>query len=275
LGALPQAGAATGATDSVAVENRGGGGRFVLLCDHASNRFPPEFGFLGVAPADRERHIAWDPGALGVAKHLASLFDSPLVYSRVSRLIIDCNRDLDAADLIPTMSETTPIPGNASLAETERRRRIAAIHEPFHRIVDAVVEERLAAGRPTALVSVHSFTPVYRGVSRPWEIGILFDRNRRIADTLIAGLKTDGLNVGVNQPYSPADGVYYTLSRHAEARGLDCAMIEIRNDLVHTPEAEREWAERLARIVSGTEFASFKDVHADALRGNGRAARRA
>lgn len=274
LQSMARNGAGSG-TATVGLENADGRGAFVIVCDHASNRFPPEFGFLGLSPAEREAHIAWDPGALGVARHLSGLLDAPLVYGNVSRLIIDCNRPLDAPDLIAEISETTTIPGNTALPESERRRRIAAVHEPFHRTVDDVVEDRLNAGRATTLIAIHSFTPTYRGVARPWEIGILFDRSRRIADVLIGGLKSAGLNVGINQPYSPADRVYYTLSRHAEARGLDCAMIEIRNDLVRTSRAEAEWAERIGRIASATDRAGINDMHSTASRGQGRAVRHA
>jgi predicted N-formylglutamate amidohydrolase len=257
------------------IENAEGRGAFVLVCDHASNFFPPEFGFLGLSPEEREAHIAWDPGALGVAQHLSRLLDAPLAYGRVSRLILDCNRAIDAPDLIAERSETAPIPGNLKLGEAERRRRIASIHEPFHRALDRLVTRRLAAGLPTALIAVHSFTPIYRGVSRPWEIGILFDQNRRLADILIAGLGAAGLTVGMNQPYSPADRVYYTLSRHAEARGLDCVMIEIRNDLIRTERAEEEWALRIARIVSDAKPASVEEIHAEQPRSRDRAAGRA
>jgi len=242
--------------DSVAVENADGQGAFVLLCDHASNRIPREYGFLGLSPEQREMHIAWDPGALGVSHRLSRMLDAPLVHSTVSRLVIDCNRSLDSPDLIATVSETTAIPGNASLSPAECRRRIAAIHEPFHNAVDKLVEERLSAGRATALIGMHSFTPVYRGVSRPWEVAFIFDRNRRLSDLLIHGLKAAGLSVGVNEPYSPADRVYYTLSRHAEARGLDCAMIEIRNDLVRGADREEEWASRLAALLVSVDFSA-------------------
>jgi predicted N-formylglutamate amidohydrolase len=265
------------ASAAVGRENADGRGAFVIVCDHASNRFPPEFGFLGLSPAEREAHIAWDPGALGVAQHLSRLLDAPLVYSNVSRLIIDCNRQPEAFDAIVEKSVVSgiAIPGNAALPESERRRRLATVHEPFHRAVDELVEARLNAGRATALIAIHSFTPVLGGISRPWEIGVLFDRDRRLADMLITGLKAEGLNVGVNQPYSPADRVYYTLSRHAEARGLDCAMIEIRNDLIRTQDAEGEWAERIAGIASAADCAGINDMHSTASRGEGHAARRA
>jgi predicted N-formylglutamate amidohydrolase len=237
--------------DSVAVENAEGAGAYVILCDHASNRFPPEFGDLGLVAEDREAHIAWDPGALGVSRHLSELLDAPLAYPTVSRLIVDCNRSLDAPNLIAALSERTIVPGNARLTDTERRRRIAAVHEPYHRAIEALVASRLAAGRETALVAVHSFTPVYHGIARPWQVGILFDRDRRLADRLIADLAADGLTVGANEPYSPADGVYYTLSRHAESRGLACVMIEIRNDLLIGAAEQRAWAARLAAALGG------------------------
>jgi predicted N-formylglutamate amidohydrolase len=249
LAALARTSAEPG-SDAVAVENADGGGAFVIVCDHASNRFPPEYGYLGLSAAEREAHIAWDPGALGVARHLSRMLDAPLVYGTVSRLVIDCNRALDAPDLIATVSETTVIPGNARLTDEERRRRIAAIHVPFHSAIDAVIDTRLVAGRATAVVGIHTFTPVYSGVSRPWEVSLIFDRDHRLSDILIAGFRAGGLNVGVNEPYSPADRVYYTLSRHAEARGLSPAMIEIRNDLVRSEGEQEEWAARIAGPLS-------------------------
>lgn len=245
-------------SDAVGLENNDGRGAFVIVCDHASNRFPPEYGNLGLSPEAREEHIAWDPGALGISRRLSKMLDAPLVYSTVSRLIIDCNRALDAPDLIPAVSETTEVPGNSALSDAERRRRIEAIHEPFHRAIDAVIDRRLAFGRATALIGMHSFTRVYRGVERPWQTSLIFDRDRTLTDALIAGFAAEGLSVGVNEPYSPADRVYYTLSRHAEERGLDCAMIEIRNDLVRSERAEAEWAERIAGILSSAVEKSQK-----------------
>jgi predicted N-formylglutamate amidohydrolase len=249
-------------TPAVSVENAGGEGPFVIVCDHASSRFPAEFGFLGLTPEAREAHIAWDPGALGVARHLSAVVDAPLVHATVSRLVIDCNRALDAADLIAVTSETTAVPGNAQLTAADRRERIAAVHEPYHAAIDELVLARLAAGRGAAMIAVHSFTPVYRGEPRPWEVGILFNQDRRIALPLIDALKARGFNVGVNQPYSPADGVYYTLRRHAESRGLACAMIEIRNDLIRDEPEQRRWAGILAAALGATEAGS------EALRGS-------
>ncbi len=242
--------------DPVEVINGNGQGRIVLACDHASNFVPQGYATLGLDPSEFQRHIAWDPGALPVAGHMASLLDAPLVASRISRLVIDCNRPLEAHDLIPETSETTVIPGNRGLDAAERRRRIALVHEPFHAAIDSLIEQRSASGLESWLVTVHSYTPVYRGVARPWQIGIIHDEDESIARPFIEGLRAvSGLNVGVNQPYSPADRVYYTLERHARTRGIPCAMIEIRNDEITNEASQRKWAELLAGILSKLEAA--------------------
>ena len=234
----------------VRVSNRSGRGPVVLVCDHASNAIPATYATLGLDASHLARHIAWDPGALPVALGLSDMLDAPLVAAGLSRLMIDCNRPLDAPDLIPEVSETTAIPGNAGLDAAERARRIAMSHEPFHAAIDALMAERLSAGLPTWLISVHSFTPVYHGVRRPWQVGILHDDDERLSRPMIAALAaTDGLTVGDNQPYSPADRVYYTLERHARSRGLPCAMIEIRNDEIGDEAGQARWAELLGRII--------------------------
>ena len=235
---------------SARVTNREGRSPLVIVCDHASNVIPAEYGTLGLDAAELDRHIAWDPGALPVAERMATALDAVLVQSCVSRLVIDCNRPLDAPDLIPTVSETTEIPGNRNLTSDERARRAAVAHAPFHDAIDEVVSERLKAGRQTRIVSVHSFTPVYKGVRRPWHIGIIHDEDRRLAQPLIEALQAMSVVVGVNEPYSPADRVYYTLQRHARSRGLPCAMIELRNDEIENTEQQKEWAGRLAGIFA-------------------------
>ncbi|WP_346900088.1 N-formylglutamate amidohydrolase [uncultured Roseibium sp.] len=235
----------------VVVDNPGGGGPFVLVCDHASNRMPPAFGGLGLSDADQVAHIAWDPGALGVSLELSRLLDAPLIHSTLSRLLVDCNRDQSAVDLIPEISEQTVIPGNQGLTPEERARRVALAHTPFHAAIDSVLDERQRLGQPTALVSVHTFTPVYKGAHRDCEIGLISDRDRRLADPALSLLKErSDWQVGDNDPYSPADGVYYTLTRHGENRGLVPLMIEIRNDRVKTPEAEKAWAQLLAGVLA-------------------------
>ncbi|MEP9387975.1 N-formylglutamate amidohydrolase [Mesorhizobium sp. KR9-304] len=235
--------------NAVRVTNRAGKSPFLLVCDHASNYLPPNYGTLGLEPADMLRHIAWDPGALPVALMMADMLDAVLVEAGVSRLAIDCNRPLDAPDLIPEISESTLIPGNAALTGKERAERIALSWRPFHEAIDALVDERMAAGRETWLVTVHSFTPVYKGVARPWEIGIIHDDDERLSAPLIGELEAlKCFTVGVNEPYSPADRVYFTLERHARSRGLPCAMIEIRNDEIADAAGQRRWAELLAGI---------------------------
>lgn len=240
-----------GGGEPVRITNRSGRGAYVFVCDHASNFIPPEMGTLGLGEIDLQRHIAWDPGALPVARALAEALDAPLVESCISRLVIDCNRPLDAPDLIPALSETTVIPGNAALSAEERARRIALAYEPFHAAIEAVLAERIAAGLETRLVSVHSFTPVYKGVQRPWQIGIIHDEDTRLAGPFIAALEAQpGLVVGVNEPYSPADRVYFTLEAHGRVRDLPCAMIEIRNDEIADAAGQRRWAESLTRVLA-------------------------
>lgn len=237
--------------DPVTIVNAKGGGPFVLVCDHASNFMPAPYGDLGLSASDLKAHIAWDPGALGVALALSRLLDAPLVYSNVSRLIIDCNRRTDADDLIPPCSETTVIPGNAGLEEAERKRRIALSHTPFHKAIDQVIDARHSAQTPTALVSIHSYTPVYKGVERPWEIGLIYGDDASLAGPALAALRqTTSCQVGDNEPYSPEDGVYYTLNRHGSERGLKSLMIEIRNDEITDEATQGLWAERLAPVLS-------------------------
>lgn len=237
--------------EPVTIVNPGGTGPFVLVCDHASNRIPSDYGDLGLSEAARIAHIAWDPGALGVSRELSRLLDAPLIHSNVSRLVIDCNRETSAPDLIPAISELTEVPGNQGLSSEERDRRIDLAHRPFHETINQVLDERKRLNKPTTLISIHTFTPVYKGVQRHCQIGLISDQDRRMADPAIALLKArTSYRVGDNDPYSPADGVYYTLSVHGEIRGLTPLMIEIRNDEVKTPEAEKAWAELLADVLT-------------------------
>lgn len=235
----------------VTIINPDGSGPFVLVCDHASNRIPFAYCGLGLSEAERSGHIAWDPGAFPVALELSRLLDAPLIHSTISRLVIDCNRDTAASDLIPEISELTEIPGNRNIGPDERERRIALAHRPFHDAIDRVLEARLLRGQPTALVSIHTFTPVYKGVQRRCDIGLISDRDRRLAKPALALLKAkSNYRVGDNDPYAPADGVYYTLARHGEGRGLMSLMIEIRNDGVRTDAEQKAWAELLSGVLT-------------------------
>ena len=237
---------------AVRVSNPDGKSAFVIVCDHASNRIPAELGTLGLGPESLVSHIAWDPGAMEVARGLADRLDATLVESRVSRLVADCNRPFDAPDLIPEQSELTAIPGNAGLNPAQRERRIALAHAPFHEGLAQIVNDRLRHDRPTRLVAVHSFTPVFKGIARPWQVGVIHDGNMVLAGPVMDALRgIAALTVGDNQPYSPEDRVYYTLERHARAHGLDAVMIEIRNDEIATRAGQSSWAERLAAILGG------------------------
>jgi predicted N-formylglutamate amidohydrolase len=248
--------ASLASSDTVRVTNPGGSSPFVLTCDHASNFLPAEFGTLGLAADDLSRHIAWDPGALPVARRMAEALDATLVETCISRLVIDCNRPLDAPDLIlsVSVSEKTVVPANQRLSADEREARVALAWRPFHDTIQKTIEDRLAVGRETRLVSIHSFTPIFMGKNRPWHIGIIHDEDRRLASPLISALKRlAGVIVGVNEPYSPADRVYFTLERHARSRGLPCAMIEIRNDEIAGETGQRKWADLLTGIFSDLE----------------------
>lgn len=228
-------------------------GDFVILCDHASNRVPPGLGALGLGKADMQRHIAWDPGALPVSRDLAGRLGCPLLYPDASRLLIDCNRPTEAADSAAVRSEDTDIPGNIDLPPEIRARRVTEVYEAYHSAVDALLDQRAAAGVRTAVIAVHSFNPVYRGKDRPWHVGVLYDTDRRLSDRLFLLFEADkDLTVGDNEPYGPWDGVYHTLNRHGEARNLPCVMIEIRNDLIAGTHGQKAWGERLAMALPGS-----------------------
>jgi predicted N-formylglutamate amidohydrolase len=234
----------------IAVDNGRGRGPLLLLCEHASNRIPAAYGALGLADPDIERHIAWDIGALGLARQLSALLDAPLAHATYSRLLLDLNRDVSAPDSIVEHSEDTAIPGNVALPSPERRLRQQALYEPFHREVDALISRRLAEGLHTAVLSIHSFTPRYNGVERPWHVGVISQDERTLADAMLAALRCEpGLVVGDNEPYGPQDGVFHSVGRHGQSRGLPCAMIEVRNDLLADEPAQRQWAERLQRAL--------------------------
>jgi predicted N-formylglutamate amidohydrolase len=242
--------ASRGAETVAVVENPNGSSPILLICEHASNHLPARYGTLGLDGDQLESHIAWDPGALGVARALSRLLDAPLIHASVSRLVLDLNREPSAPDSIWTLSERTTIPGNQDLAVDERAHRVREVYEAFHDAVDDFADARKASGQLAAVVSIHSFTPVYRDVPRPWQIGLIFDEDQRLARFTEAGLRADALlNVGMNEPYSPADRVFHTLERHAVRRGLAPLMIEIRNDLIRTQDGQVSWANRLAPLL--------------------------
>ena len=235
---------------------------FLLTCDHYGRRLPKQLGDLGLPGSELTRHIAWDIGIAGVAERLATLLDAHLVAQRYSRLVIDCNRPPEVASSIPLLSEATVIPGNEGLSPEARAIRRREIFDPYHQRIDAIIDRRLHERRPTVLVAVHSFTPVYAGVARPWHIGTLYHRDKTLPRLLLKALRAEGdLVVGDNEPYAVSDLTDYTIPVHGEARGLINTGIEIRQDLIADPSGQHAWADRLARILS--EIAV--QLHADRL----------
>lgn len=236
--------------DVVEVINPDGRGDVVLVCEHASNFIPADLHDLGLDHDALQSHIAWDPGALAVAKVMAEALDAPLVASRVSRLVHDCNRRPGAQNAIPEKSEIYDIPGNVGLPAEARLSRAIRYFVPFRNALASVIDKRVAAGRAPAIVTVHSFTPVYEGVKRDVDVGILHDVDARLADEILRIAEMEGdLAVRRNAPYSPQDGVTYTLSEQAIARGLVNVMIEIRNDLIGDATRQHAMAGRLTRYV--------------------------
>lgn len=223
---------------------------FLLLCDHASNDIPDGFANLGLGRGQLDTHIAFDPGASLLTEAMADTLDAAYVLCRYSRLLIDVNRDPSACDSIVADNDGVRVPGNESLPADQRAARIAHIYEPYHRSIDEVLRTRLDAMGTQIVVGVHSFTPRMHGLDRPWDIGVIFNRDRRVARALageLVGAGEDGtLTVGFNRPYSPRDRVYHTLERHAEAGGLPCVMIEIPNDQLDTQKDRARWADTLA-----------------------------
>ncbi len=238
------------------VSNARGTSPFVIVCDHASNRIPEKYGSLGLSQIERVSHIAWDPGALSVSRALSQQLDAPLVQSTVSRLIIDCNRSLDAPDLIWTLSEATRIAANENLDPDERDFRIAHFHRPYHASIETLLEARRHAGQETILVCMHSFTPVYHGVPRPWPIGLIHGLDQRYTQGLYEALKANDpdLNVGWNEPYAAHRGVTLTLEKHGDGRGLEATMIEIRHDEILEPAGVTTWSSRLAHCLEAARL---------------------
>jgi predicted N-formylglutamate amidohydrolase len=240
-------------------ENTAGRSPFLLTCDHYGRLIPRALGDLGLPASELTRHIAWDIGIAGVAGQLSKHLDAHLIAQRYSRLVIDCNRPPCVASSIPVLSEATAVPGNDGLTRAAAQARRQAIFEPYHRRITEVIDRRLREGMPTVLVSLHSFTPVYAGVARPWHVGTLYHRETRLPPLLLQLFRGEGdLVVGDNEPYAVSDETDYTIPVHAEARGLMNSGIEIRQDLIADQAGERQWADRLARIFAEVEATLIK-----------------
>jgi predicted N-formylglutamate amidohydrolase len=234
--------------------NAAGRSPFLLTCDHYGRLIPRALGDLGLPESELVRHIAWDIGIAGVAKALSKHLDAHLIAQRYSRLVIDCNRPPHVAGSIPRMSEATTIPGNEGISRQDAAMRRALIFDPYHRRIGEIIDQRLRHGMPTVLVSLHSFTPVYAGIARPWHIGTLYHRDTHLPPLLLQQLRAEGdLVVGDNEPYAVSDETDYTIPVHGEARGLMNTGIEIRQDLIFDQAGEKAWADRLARIFGEIE----------------------
>ena len=230
---------------AVRVLNDNGASPIVLVCEHASAFIPLRYAGLGLSATDLKRHIAWDIGAADVARRLAGLIDAPLVLAGYSRLLIDLNRPPGSMTSVPGISETTVIPGNFNLTDEERRHRTDTYFTPFQQRRSALLDERQHEGRVSAVIGIHSFTPVYKGFARPWHGGILFRYAKHLGMKLVAALGGEAANIAANEPYRIGDDSDYTVPVHGEARGLDCVLVEMRQDLIADGAGAELWAQRL------------------------------
>jgi len=216
---------------------------FVFVCDHAGRRLPRVLGDLGLPASELERHIAYDIGIWPVAQQLAAIFDAPLVAQTYSRLVIDCNRPTHVAASIPEISELTEIPANRNLSAAQRQARIDALFRPYHDRIEALLDARAERGLATTLIAMHSFTPVYLGVARPWTLGLLYNRDPRLAAPLLHLMNQDSAHyVGDKLPYEVDDTSDYSLPVHGEQRGLLHVGFELRQDLLADAPSQEDWA---------------------------------
>jgi predicted N-formylglutamate amidohydrolase len=232
------------------VERERGRSPFLFTCDHASASVPRRLDSLGLSATDLQRHIAWDIGAAAVASRLAARLDAFLVLQNWSRLVIDCNRPPGCAQSIVQISDNTAIPGNEGVSAEDAAVREAQIFRPYHDRIRTELEQRLAQRRPTILVALHSFTPMMDGHQRPWHAGLLYNRDRRLAEVLLPILRSDpSLVVGDNEPYAASDSTDYAIPVYGEGRGLMHVGIELRQDLIADEAGQIWWSEWLASAL--------------------------
>ena len=233
----------------------GGAGRgarspFVVICDHGGRLLPRSLGSLGLSSRELASHIAWDIGAVNVAQRLGAALDAFVAWQPYSRLVVDCNRPLGTGDSIATHSERTLVPGNQNLRQNEAETRAREIFVPYHQLIQAELDRRRDRSLPSILVSVHSFTPVFLDVPRPWHVGVLCNRDTRLAEHLLHVLREESdLFVGCNQPYAASDASDFSIVYHGEKRGIPPVEIEIRQDLIADDAGQSAWADRLSRLL--------------------------
>ncbi|MFZ2101881.1 MAG: N-formylglutamate amidohydrolase [Oricola sp.] len=251
------------------VINAAGRAPIVLVCEHASSFIPARLHGLELREEDRLSHAAWDIGALDVAKRLSAALDAPLVASRVSRLVYDCNRPPHAPDAIPAKSELILAPGNADISPRARDQRVNEIYRPFR---DLLAETIAAHGAtPPALITIHSFTPIYYGVKRHVELGLLHDTDDRLARAMLAHApRFTTLRTELNEPYGPKDGVTYTLREHALSNSLINVMIEVRNDLLRDEAGIARISGELGKLIeSGLDACDHPAIKSNSERRQG------
>ena len=223
---------------------------FLITCDHAGRRIPRLLGNLGLPEAELTRHIAWDLGAFQVARELARALGAFVITQTYSRLVIDCNRPPAVPSSIPELSEHTEIPGNHALPAVAAQRRARDVFIPYHERIVRELARRAQSGQPTVLIAMHTFTPIFKGVPRPWHVGMLYNRDTRLAHALLERLRADPeLVVGDNEPYSVSDAIDYGIPVYGEQRGIPHVEIEIRQDLVMTEAGQKAWAKRFAELL--------------------------
>jgi predicted N-formylglutamate amidohydrolase len=233
---------------------------FLLTAEHAGKAFPKRLGTLGLKHRDLHRHIAWDIGIAGVTRRLSEKLDAAAVLQTYSRLVVDCNRWPAAKDFVTAFSEDTEVPGNVDLAPEAIEARAKEIFHPYHHTIRDLLDARIAEARPTVLVAMHSCTPVYLGVSRPWHVGVLYDKDPTFARILLGLLHGEGeLIIGDNEPYFLTSNKDYAVPVHGEQRGIPHVEIEIRQDLIESERGQSEWAERMAEVFT-EGFSRLRDA---------------
>jgi len=234
----------------VTVTNEGGRSPFVIVADHAGKYLPRRLQMLGLQQADCELHIAWAIGAGAVSCLIGDALGAVVIQQNYSRLVIDCNRMPGSETSVVELSELTTVPGNRGLSKVQMEARIREIFQPYHDRIAGELDRRRQAGRPTALIAVHSFTPVFNAIVRPWQVGVLYNRDPRFANILMDLLRCEqGLVVGDNEPYNVTDASDYTIPIHGEQRELHHVAIEIRQDLITDETGQRKWADLFARLL--------------------------